>query len=137
RYAIAAVVGAVLIIAPITIRNLFVFEGLIPSSLSAGITLVEGIGLFDKDRKLGLPATDIGVMKWEAQQYNRPDYLCGRFVPDGVERERRRMRAGLNVIRHDPIWFLGVMAHRAVDMLRLARVENVAVEPAVTSSLNV
>jgi hypothetical protein len=136
RHAVALVGGAIASILPVTIRNYLAFKTLIPLSLSAGITLVVGIGLFDKEKKFGLPATDIGVTQWEAQLYNRPDYLCGRFVPDGVLRERWRMAQGMDVIRAHPFWFLGVMAHRATDMLRLARVELIAAEPATTHSLD-
>ncbi|MFN2497982.1 MAG: ArnT family glycosyltransferase [Pyrinomonadaceae bacterium] len=137
RHIVALVGGAIASILPVTIRNYLAFKTLIPLSLSAGITLVVGIGLFDKEHKFGLPATDIGVTQWEAHLYNRPDYLCGRFVPDGVLRERRRIARGLDVIRAHPFWFLSVMAHRATDMMRLARVELIAAEPATSHLLDV
>lgn len=137
RHIVALVGGALASILPVTIRNYLAFKTLIPLSLSAGITLVVGIGLFDKEHNFGLPATDIGVTQWEARLYNRPDYLCGRFVPDGVLRERLRMAQGMAVIRAHPFWFLSVMAHRATDMMRLARVELIAAEPATSHSLDV
>ena len=135
RYAAALVGAALLTIAPITVRNLVAFKSFIPLSLSAGITLVEGIGVYDEEGRFGLPYTDYGVTKWEAERDGRPDYLGTRFCPDGVERERRRVAAGLAVVREDPLWFLGVMAHRGTSMFRLARVEVVAPVPAATSSL--
>ena len=77
------------------------------------------------------------MTKWEARLYGRPDYLGTRLKPDGVERERGRVAAGLKVIRENPVWFLGVMFQRAFSMLRLARVETVAPRPAVTHALEV
>jgi hypothetical protein len=137
RFAAALVGAYVLTIAPVTARNYFAFGRFIPLSLSAGITLVEGIGVYDKEGRTGLPATDYGVTKWEAQMYGRPDYLGTRFSPDGVEREQARIRLGLAVVRAHPAWFLGVMARRAASMLRLARVEPVAPQPAVTHALDI
>lgn len=137
RYAATLVATAIVLFAPVTIRNYLAFRSFIPLSLSAGITLVEGIGVYDTAGRFGLPATDIGVTQWEARLYGRPDYLCGRFAPDGVERERRRVARGLRVIRERPLWFAGVMAHRASTMLRLTRVEHVAAWPAATRPLEV
>ncbi len=137
RYAAAIVGAALACILPVTIRNAVAFRSFIPLSLSAGITLVEGIGVYDTEGRFGLPATDYGVTKWEAEKYGRPDYLGSRFFPDGVARERGRVAAGINVIRQDPLWFLGVMAHRAASMPRLARVELVSNAPATTRPLDV
>lgn len=133
----ALVAASLAVIAPVTIRNAVVFKSFIPLSLSAGITLVEGIGFYDYEGRFGLPSSDYGVTKWEARLYNRPDYLGRRFKPDGVERERRRVAHGLAVIRENPGWFLWVMLRRAYSMPRLARVEVVADAPAVTRPLEV
>jgi hypothetical protein len=137
RYAGALLVAAIVVMLPVTVRNYLAFKSFIPLSLSAGITMVEGIGVYDKEGRFGLPSSDYAVTKWEAEKYNRPDYLGTRFSPDGVLRERRRVAAGLNVVRAHPFWFLGVMAQRAAFMLRLARVELIAAEPAVTRPLAV
>lgn len=136
RYA-AALVGAFLaVVAPVTIRNYVAFRSFIPLSLSAGITLVEGIGVYDEEGRFGLPDSDVGVTKWEAELYGRPDYYGTRFAPDGVERERRRVAHGLKVVRENPVWFARVMLHRAASMLRLARVELVAPYPSTTRPLD-
>lgn len=137
RMAVALVAASLLVIAPITIRNWIFFRSFMPVSLSAGITLVEGIGVYDKDHRFGLPSTDYGVTKWEVEEFGRPDYLGTRFNPDGVIRERYRIRRGLAVVRAHPFWFLGVMAHRAGSMWRLARVELIRPQPAVTHSPSV
>jgi len=135
RYALALVGTAVLVMLPVTIRNYVAFHHFIPLSLSAGITLVEGISVYDREHRFGLPDNDYGVTKWEAEMYHRPDYLGTRFKPDGVVREQARVRQGLTVIRQHPVWFGGVMLRRAADMLRFPRVELVAAAPAVTHPL--
>jgi hypothetical protein len=137
RFAIALVVGFLLVIIPITVRNAIFFHAFIPLSLSAGITLVEGIGVYDKEKRLGLPENDYLVTKWEAQEFGRPDYLGERFSVDGVIRERHRIKRGLAVVTAHPLWFLGVMIHRASSMLRLARVELVRAQPPVRHSISI
>jgi hypothetical protein len=118
RYAAAIVLAAVVVIAPITIRNWIIYERFIPLSLGAGVTLIEGIGDYDKEGRFGLPSLDGDVQRWEAELYDRPDYADSLWFPDGVERDRDRLARGLSVIRSDPSWFMGVMARRSVFMLR-------------------
>lgn len=137
RYALAIIGGAVLIIAPLTIRNFIVYDHFIPVSLGAGQTLLEGISDYDEERSLGIPNTDMGLMKWEAEVYNRPDYYGTLFNPDGVKRERLRLAQGFAVIRSHPFWFFGVMVQRAGSMLRLERVRLISLDPPVTHSLTV
>jgi hypothetical protein len=108
-------------IAPLTIRNVIVFGKLIPVSLGAGQTLIEGIADYNTDGSFGLPQTDIELIRGEAAAYNRPDYANSLFTPDGVERDRARTVRGLAVIRAHPLWFAGVMVRRAASMLRLER----------------
>jgi hypothetical protein len=135
RYALAVVFGTLLIVLPLTIRNAIVFHRFIPLSLGAGQTLLEGISDYDPQGKFGIPNTDVGVMKQEAEQSQRPDYYGTLFNPDGVERERARLSRGFAVIRSHPLWFSGVMARRAASMLRLERSRLVSVEPPVSHSL--
>jgi hypothetical protein len=132
---LALVFGTLLIVLPLTIRNAVVFHRFIPLSLGAGQTLLEGISDYDPQGKFGIPNTDVGVMKQEAEQSQRPDYYGTLFNPDGVERERARLSRGFAVIRSHPLWFSGVMARRAASMLRLERSRLVSVEPPVSHSL--
>jgi Dolichyl-phosphate-mannose-protein mannosyltransferase len=114
-----ALVGATLIvISPITIRNLVVFHRFVPLSLGAGITMVEGIGDYDTANQFGLPKFDTDVRQFEAVEYNRPDYARNVWAPDGIDRDRARFARGLEVIKSNPVWFLGVMIRRAGFMLR-------------------
>jgi len=129
RYAVAIACGALVIIAPLTIRNYIVYDHFIPISLGGGQTLLEGIGDYDESGSLGIPNTDMGVMKWEAEVFNRPDYFGTLFNPDGVERDRWRMSHGLKVIATHPLWFAGVMLRRGFGMLRLERARAISYNP--------
>jgi Dolichyl-phosphate-mannose-protein mannosyltransferase len=121
RAALALVGGAVLAVAPLTVRNAVVFRHFIPVSLGAGQTLVEGIGDYDPERKFGLPDTDVELTRQEAEAYGRPEYASSLFSPDGIERDRARASRGLAVIAAHPLWFASVVARRAASMLRLER----------------
>ena len=132
----AAFAGAtLLVIAPITIRNLVVFHHLIPLSLGAGQMLNVGIGDYDKERRFGLPGTDFETGKSEAARYNRPDYARSLFGGNGVDREQDRISRGLAVVRSHPFWFGSVVLRRALSMFKLERVRPVSSEPAPTHSL--
>jgi 4-amino-4-deoxy-L-arabinose transferase-like glycosyltransferase len=118
---LAFIGGACLLIAPLTIRNAVVFGKFIPVSLGAGQTLIEGLADYNTDGSLGLPQTDIELIRQEAEAANRSDYASSLFSPDGIARDRARITRGLAVIRAHPIWFFGVMLRRAISMLRLER----------------
>lgn len=135
QFALAVICGTLLIVLPLTIRNAIVFHRFIPLSLGAGQTFLEGIADYDKAGRLGIPDTDVGIMKQEAEIYQRPEYYGTLFNPDGVERERARLSRGFAVVRSHPVWFGGVMVKRASSMLRLERSRLLSTEPAVTHSL--
>jgi 4-amino-4-deoxy-L-arabinose transferase-like glycosyltransferase len=119
--AMALLAGALLVIAPLTIRNGLVFGKFIPVSLGAGQTLLEGLADYNSDGSLGLPATDQELLHSEAETFQRPDYANSLFTPDGIARDHARVARGVSVIRAHPIWFSGVMVRRAASMLRLER----------------
>jgi 4-amino-4-deoxy-L-arabinose transferase-like glycosyltransferase len=129
RYALALIAGAVLAIAPLTLRNAWVFGHFVPVSLGAGQTLLEGIGDYDAQGEFGIPATDTGIQQMEAERYGRPEYAGDLFGPDAIKRERARLALGWTVIRSHPFWFAGVMAQRAASMLRLERTPRVLTAP--------
>ena len=121
RPALLLVCGALVIIAPITIRNAIVYGKFIPVSLGAGQTLIEGIADYNTDGSLGLPQTDVELTRGEAETFHRPEYANSLFTPDGIQRDRARLARGFAVVRAHPIWFAGVMIRRAASMLRLER----------------
>lgn len=136
RGALALLAASLVIIAPITIRNLIVFQRLVPLSLGAGQMLNVGIGDYDKQRQFGLPGTDLETVTSEASRYNRPDYASSLFGGEGIERDQRRFANGVAVIRQHPLWFASVLLRRSASMFKLERVRPVAPEPAPSHSLS-
>jgi Dolichyl-phosphate-mannose-protein mannosyltransferase len=132
RYATTVLLSAVVAIGVLTARNWVVYHHFIPASLGAGQTLLEGIADYDPSKRFGIPETDMGIMKMEADELNRPDYYSSLFSPDGVERERMRLARGFGIIIRNPVWFAGVMVRRAASMLRLERARMVSRAPPIT-----
>jgi hypothetical protein len=118
RYALVLLCATIITIAPITIRNLVVFGKFIPLSLGSGITMVEGIGDYDKERRFGMPVSDLEGKWKDVEWHDREDYSEGLWKPDGIMRDRYRFSRGLDVIGRHPFWFTGVMMRRAASMLR-------------------
>jgi Dolichyl-phosphate-mannose-protein mannosyltransferase len=116
-YAMALVVATVLVISPITIRNWILFHHFIPVSIAGGENLVVGIADYDREDRFGMPRSDIDAAAKDALWHNQPEYAQSPWLPDGVERDRARYSRGLEVIRANPGWFLGVMFQRALFML--------------------
>ena len=135
RYSLALVLGAAILIVPITIKNAIVFHRFIPLSLGAGQTFLEGIADYDTQGRFNIPRTDLGIMKQEAEDFHRPDYYGTLFNPDGVERERWRIRRGLKVIGSHPVWFSSVMFRRGISFFRIDRVPITAAEAPVSHAL--
>lgn len=116
-YAGALTAAAIVVISPITIRNLVVFHRLIPISIQAGLNLVEGIGDFDPDGKLGMPRSDREARLKDAEWHGRPEYAATLWTPDGIARDRERFDRGMSVIRSNSGWFAGVVLRRGAFML--------------------
>ena len=136
RYSLAVIAGTLLIVLPLTIRNAIVTRHFIPISLGAGQTLLEGMADYDSSGRFGIPNTDMGIMRQEAEMFQRPEYYGMLFKPDGVERERARVKRGLGVIASHPVWFASVMIRRAASMTKLERTRLISTAPAVTHSLD-
>ncbi|HVS83653.1 MAG TPA: glycosyltransferase family 39 protein [Pyrinomonadaceae bacterium] len=136
RNSLALIFGAAILITPITIKNAVVFHRFIPLSLGAGQKLLEGIAEYDQGR-FDIPRTDLGIMRQEAAMYSRPDYAFFLFGPDGIERDRMRIRRGMAIIRAHPVWYSGVMFRRGVSFFKLARVPITATEAPVSHALEV
>jgi hypothetical protein len=121
RASLALVAGALVAVAPLTVRNAVVFGHFIPVSLGAGQTLVEGIGDYDPRERFGLPDTDVELQRQEAEASGRPEYAETLFGPDAGARDGARRARAFAVIRSHPLWFASVMARRAASMLKLER----------------
>jgi hypothetical protein len=116
KHAAILVGSTIAVISPLTIRNFIVFDRFIPISIQAGLSLVEGIGDYDKEGKFGMPDSDREARKKDAEWNGRPDYARSLWHPDGIDRDRTRLDRGLAVVRSNPGWFLGVMVRRAAFM---------------------
>lgn len=117
--AAALLAGALLVIAPVTIKNAIVFHRFIPLSLGAGQTFLEGIADYDEAQRFNIPNTDLGLMRQEAEWSGNPEYAGLLFGRDGIERDRLRIKRGLAVVRSHPFWFAGVVARRGLASTRL------------------
>jgi hypothetical protein len=129
----AVIAGTIIAIAPVTIKNAVAFHSFIPLSLGSGQTLLEGLADYDPKGTLNIPNTDLGLTRQEAQWYGRPDYAVPLFGPDGIERDRMRVKRGLKTIGEHPFWFANVMAKRALASTRLDPVPVLRPESPVNS----
>jgi hypothetical protein len=137
RYAAALIASAVIVMAPITIRNAVVYRSFIPLSLSAGQNFTAGIADYDPEKRFGFEAYDDAACRQEALLWGRPEYALDLYRPDGIARDRARTARALAVIRSNKLWFLGVMLRRAATILENEQVPVVSVEPTVSNSLQI
>jgi hypothetical protein len=137
RHALALVIGAIIVIAPITIRNVLVFHTFVPVTLGTGQNLSAGIGDYDVEHRFGLSSTDDGTCAQEAEWFGRPDYATDLYRPDGIKRDRGRVERALAVIKSEPVWFAGTMVRRMAMMLEYEPVSIVSAAPTVTHSLEI
>src|SRR5207253_273841 len=90
--------------------------------LGAGTNLVEGIGETERGRnEFAAPATDSEVLEQErvaARPANGAQFDL--YYPDGIQRDRERMRRALNIIAHHPFWYAGSVARRIAGVLKYA-----------------
>ena len=135
RYATVLVAATLVVIAPVTIRNLIVFRTLAPVSLGVGHNLSAGIADYDYQNRFGLISKDHLMTAWEAEHYGRPDYAHSLFAPDGIARDRDRLTRGWKVVRTHPLWFASVMLRRMSFMTTSEPMPVVSRRPTITHSL--
>jgi hypothetical protein len=110
-------VVAMLVVAPITIRNYIIYHEFVPVSANLGIVLWEGIGDASGDR-FGAVITDQAVAEQEAILYGNPGYGAYWASPDGVKRDRQRINRSREVILSHPLWFATTMLGRMGEMFK-------------------
>lgn len=117
KRAVLMMLASAIVIAPITVRNYVVYGEFIPVSIGIGLNLWEGIGEASGDR-FGAVAKDQQVAEQEALLYNNPAYGESWSSPDGIQRDRDRVKKSLKIIIENPVWYAGVMKDRMRDMTK-------------------
>ena len=117
RSTILLTLGSFLVIAPITLNNYFRYKEFVPINIHIGLLLWVGIADASGDRFGAVPG-DLEVAQQEAILYNNPDYASDWSSPDGIQRDRDRVKKSLLIIIKHPIWYAGVMADRMGEMLK-------------------
>ncbi len=117
----AVLVGAVVVIAPIVVRNYIVFPDFTPTGGTIGAIIWEGLGETELGRQHGFVFGDENMVELERARMGRPgDTSIELQFPDGIRRDKERIRESLAFIRQHPIWYLGVMLGRMWVMLKVA-----------------
>jgi hypothetical protein len=113
--------GVLLLVAPVIVRNSRAFHAFVPGGMGLGTNLWEGIGETSRAAEFGAIFGDANVIEQErAEMGLAPDAPLAMYWPDGLERDRARMRKALAIIKAHPFWFAGVMMKRMAGMLKYA-----------------
>jgi hypothetical protein len=121
RLSLALAMFAIFLVVPITLRNALVFHEFLPNGLNVGVNLWEGLGETDRGVAAGMVLGDQFMLEIERKELNLPpEYPITLAYPDGIRRDRKRVRDSLQVIAANPLWYAGVMGRRAVRLLKLA-----------------
>ena len=119
--AAACLLGAILLIAPIAVRNYLVFADFPPTGGTIGTNLWEGLGETELGRQHGFLFGDDKLLEHERVKMGRPgDPQITIHWPDGIRRDRERRREALAFIQQRPVWYAGVMLGRMWGMLKVA-----------------
>lgn len=109
---------SLLTIAPVTIKNYIVYDELVPVNIGMGIVLWEGIGETGRGKEFGAVAMDEEVAIQDAEIYDKPRYAGSWSTPDGIMRDRDRVKRSLGIIARHPVWYSGVMLKRMAGTLK-------------------
>ena len=117
----AVLVGTIVVIAPIAVRNYLVFPDFTPTGGTIGTSLWEGLGETELGQANGFWCSDDKLIEYERKKYAwPPDMQIELQRPDGIRRDRERARESIAFIRPRPIWYSGVMFGRMWGMLKVA-----------------
>ena len=121
KMAAAVLIGTIVVIAPIVIRNYVVFPDFTPTGGTIGVNLWEGLGETELGQQHGFLLGDDKMLEVERARMGRPhDTQVEIQFPDGIRRDKERTRESLAFIRQHPVWYLGVMLGRMWGMLKVA-----------------
>jgi len=115
-------VAAMLVIAPVVMRNVLAFHAFVPTGLGAGTNLWEGIGETERGAKeFGAVGNDHDVIEQERIALNVPPGApFDLYYPDGIQRDRERTRKSVAIIKQHPFWYAGTVAYRMAAVLKYA-----------------
>jgi 4-amino-4-deoxy-L-arabinose transferase-like glycosyltransferase len=117
----AVLLGAMLVVSPIVVRNYLVFPDFTPTGGTLGANLWEGLGETEFGRSNGFEFGDDKLVERERIKMGLPtDFPIEAMWPDGIKREHERTRESLNFIKQHPVWYAGVVLHRMWGMLKVA-----------------
>ena len=117
----AVMVGTLLVIAPIVVRNYLVFPDFTPTGGTIGTNLWEGLGETEYGQQLGFACSDAALVEHEKKKMGLPpDYPLEMQRPNGIRRDRERTNEALAIIKQRPVWYVGVMFGRMWGMLKVA-----------------
>jgi 4-amino-4-deoxy-L-arabinose transferase-like glycosyltransferase len=121
RLSVVFALGVLLLVVPVIVRNSRAFHAFVPGGMGFGTNLWEGIGETSRAAEFGAVFGDANVIEQERAELGWPsDATLELYWPDGLERDRARMRKSLSVIKAHPFWFAGVMTKRMAGMLKYA-----------------
>ena len=121
RLGAVSLLGVLLLVAPVVIRNSLAFKAFVPGGMGVGTNLWEGLGETSRAEEFGAVFGDANLIEQERAEMGLPkDAPLALYWPNGLERDRARMRKALAVIRAHPFWYAGVMARRMAGMLKYA-----------------
>lgn len=106
-----------LVIVPITIRNYLVHREVVLINIGLGMVLWEGIAEAG-GRRFGAVATDREVGEQEAIEYGNPEYAKSWAIPDGIERDRKRVKKSLAVMVRNPLFSTKAALSRMERMIK-------------------
>jgi len=113
--------GAAVVVAPIVVRNYLSFPDFTPTGGTIGTNLWEGLGETELGRNNGFLYGDDKLIERERIKLGLPsDFPIEAQWPDGIRRDRERVRESLAFIKQHPVWYAGVMLKRMWGMLKVA-----------------
>ena len=116
------ILAALLVIAPVVVRNVIAFRAFVPTGLGAGTNLWEGIGETERGAKeFGAAPNDRDLVEEERRALNvPPDAPFDLYYPDGIRRDRERTGKALEIIARHPFWYAGTVAYRMAAVMKYA-----------------
>jgi hypothetical protein len=118
----ALTLAAVLVMAPVVIRNIVTFNAFVPTGLGIGTNLWEGIGEDERGRNEfgAVYGDDLLIAQERSETGVAHDPRFNLYTPNGVERDRERARRSVRVIAAHPLWYSGLVLRRMAGVLKYA-----------------